>query len=184
MRGKSWLTFNRAINAGKDSLNEWISNTDGEVISDFILRMNQNNKSSKNATSDLKSRKKLKELLVDYEILERGKIKYKGLTLGIRSSVAREYSTRMKCWTFNHLELYTFDYTILIGYNDKETYYWLLDRNEIIRSSPPNTNTQEVNHRKTFSIGIPVSKGSINWIKYEKYLINKNDLKYILDRNI
>ena len=182
--GKSWLTFNRSIKEGEDSLNEWLSTNDNETISKFILKLNDMNKISGKTTSDLKSRKLLKKLLVNFKYLGKGTIGYKNKYIGVRSATAREYSTRSMGWTFNFLEIDSFNYMILIGYIKDEVYFWLINSDEIKKSSPPNTNTQQINGRNSFSIGVSADKNSISWNKYKKYLVNKNELKYVLDSNI
>lgn len=160
-KGTSWATFNRVINEGPESLRNWISNSNSEVVANHILKLSDNKKSKTVASRSSN--------IVDI-------IKHKKLNVDVINSVAREYPTRSKCWTFNCLELCKFDYILLIGYDMSKTTYWLIKSSDMDLYGPPKKDTQTINGRVGFSLGISESKKSSSWMKYEKYILAEGDL--------
>lgn len=173
-KGKSWITFNRAVKEGKESLKSWIANADTEMAADYILRMKNN---STRTRTFVDSSTKISDI---YDT-----IRYRGLNVDIKTSSAREYPTRSKSWTFNFVELDRYDYIIFAGYDDNGGItYWLIKSAYMNLIAPPKRNAQTINNRVSFSVGISTNKGSSSWKKYEKYIISESNLKNILNRNL
>jgi hypothetical protein len=168
-KGTSWITFNRVIKEGKESLKNWISNVDADIVADYIVKLSFNNKVKKGFS----------EIDDIYDL-----IKYRGLNIDIKRSTLKEYPTRLKSWTFSFINLYDFDYTIFAGYDgvNKKITYWLIESSDLSLIAPFKRDAQTMNGKKMFSIGISENKNTPNWIKYEKHIISKNDLISFLNK--
>lgn len=173
-KGKSWVTFNRAVKEGKESLKSWIANADTEMAADYILRMKNN---STRTRTFVDSSTKISDI---YDT-----IRYRGLNVDIKTSSAREYPTRSKSWTFNFVELGKYDYIIFAGYdNTGDITYWLIKSSYMNLIAPPKRDAQTINNRVSFSVGINTNKNSPSWKRYEKYIVSENDLKSMLKQNL
>lgn len=182
-RGSSWVTFNRAIKEGKESLKKWIDKTDEDTVLDYLLRMYNMGNVVKTDASDIVGKNFLKELLGETEHSNTADVKYRGLEIEIKNATSREYPTRARGWTFNCIELDKFDYLLFIGQDGEEVNYWLMTKAQAKSVAPTKRNSQKINGKVGYSVGISVKVELDSWKRYEKFLINKNDIKDILDAN-
>jgi hypothetical protein len=183
-RGTSFITFNKMIKEGKDSLVNWITETDSNIVAEHILKLNNIDNTSKKINV---SREKIKTSIINVLGLvskgTTGDINYQGLEISIRSASEREYKTRAPGWAFNFIDPNKFDYIIFAGHSeDNKTLYWLLSKKEIIKNATSIKLNQNMNANFSFSLGISSKENTLSCNKYKKYLINKNDLKIILDK--
>jgi hypothetical protein len=170
--GSSWITFNRVLKGDKKSLEKWLDKVDKSVLADHILTLND--------SKETKIPQALSRKISNIKSI----IKNKNLSINVISSSAKEYKTRVRSWTFNFVELHTYDYTLFIGYNsdNKSVTYWLIKSFDLEIVSPASRSAQSINGRVSFPVWITTKETSPVWKKFEKHILSEDTLFDMLNK--